>query len=213
MGDTVSRIASHFRVSGDRRRHALISPALVDSRHDNRQPVIRLGRVRTTVQRGPRGGRVVRRRNAGSRSHSEPMLATLIRVAAERSPTFRALVAVIDATDGIVYVSAGRCDRVRACLLHRIAGTGSRRVLTIVVDTKRDEVSVMAAIAHELQHAAEVLTNVAIKTDEEMFAFYRFQSRRVRGVLETETAVQVGRVLLPEPSLEWSAGHTRDEQV
>ena len=98
------------------------------------------------------------------------MLATLIRVAAERSPTFRALVAVIDATDGIVYVPAGRCDRVRACLLHRIAGTGSRRVLTIVVDTKRDEVSVMAAIAHELQHAAEVLTNVAIKTDEEMFA-------------------------------------------
>jgi hypothetical protein len=126
------------------------------------------------------------------------MLATLIRVAGEQSPTFRALMGIIDATDGIVYVTPGRCARVRACLLHRIAGTGPHRLLTIVVDPQRDEVSLIGAIAHELQHAAEVLTNVAIKTDEEMFAFYRFQSRRVRGVLETETAVQVGDAVRDE---------------
>jgi hypothetical protein len=43
-----------------------------------------------------------------------PVLRTLIRDASERSPTFRALVAAIDATDGLVYLKVGTCGRVRA---------------------------------------------------------------------------------------------------
>jgi hypothetical protein len=48
------------------------------------------------------------------------MLATLIREGSERSQTFRALLTAIDATDGIVYLTVGRCGRLRARFLHQM---------------------------------------------------------------------------------------------
>jgi hypothetical protein len=122
----------------------------------------------------------------------------LILDASERSRTFRALVAAIDATDGIVYLRVGTCGRLRACLLHQISFAGQHRVLSIIVGAQHHDPSLMGAIGHELQHALEVLSDSTITTDEDIVAFYRFHGRRIRGVLETDAAIRVGDAVRAE---------------
>lgn len=72
---------------------------------------------------------------------------------------------------GIVYVKTGRRGRARACLLHQVTVADDYRLLTIVIDPERSVVAVMAAIAHELQHALEVVGNARIMTDERSSLF------------------------------------------
>jgi hypothetical protein len=127
-----------------------------------------------------------------------PILRTLIRDASERSQTFRALVAAIDATDGLVYLSVGTCGRLRACLLHRVTLAGEYRVLNILVNLRPLSTDPTPAIGHELQHVLEVLSDSTITTDEGIVAFYRFHARRIRGVLETDAAIRVGDAVRAE---------------
>jgi hypothetical protein len=122
----------------------------------------------------------------------------LIRDASERSQTFRALVAAIDATDGLVYLSVGTCGRLRACLLHRVTLAGEYRVLNILVNLRPLSTDPTPAIGHELQHVLEVLSDSTITTDEGIVAFYRFHARRIRGVLETDAAIRVGDAVRAE---------------
>jgi hypothetical protein len=129
----------------------------------------------------------------GSRIRTDsPVLRTLIRDASERSQTFRELASAIDAGDGIVYVRVGSCGRLRACLLHRVGFAGPYRVLTILVDLKRPDVTLVGAIGHELRHAVEVLSDPAITSDAAVLAFYRRYGVRMRGVLETRVAIDTG---------------------
>jgi hypothetical protein len=125
-------------------------------------------------------------------------IAKLIRHAAGASHTFRTLVQALEATDGIVYLRAGRCGRVRACLLHRIAVSESTRMLYVVVDAQRHDIALMAAIAHELQHAIEVLSAPRITSDAQMLAFYRMHGLKMRGVFETRTAIEAGDTVRAE---------------
>lgn len=125
------------------------------------------------------------------RAH-DPVIGTLVRDVSERSQTFRALVAALNATNGLVYISAGRCGRLRACLLHRVAIAGPHRVLNIVVDLERPDLDLTAAIAHELQHALEVLGDPRITSDLDIFAFYRLHGIEVKGVIETRAAIEAG---------------------
>jgi hypothetical protein len=135
----------------------------------------------------------------GSRIRTDsPILRTLIRDASERSQTFRALVAAIDATDGLVYLSVGTCGRLRACLLHRVTLAGEYRVLNILVNLRPLSTDPTPAIGHELQHVLEVLSDSTITTDEGIVAFYRFHARRIRGVLETDAAIRVGDAVRAE---------------
>jgi hypothetical protein len=120
------------------------------------------------------------------------ILATLIREGSERSQTFRALVAAIEATDGLVYLTAGRCGRLRACFLHQITAAGPDRVLNIVVNAQNDDLRFIAPIAHELQHALEVLGDSRITTDTAIKAFYMRNGFETRGVIETRAAVAAG---------------------
>ena len=126
-----------------------------------------------------------------------PILRTLIRDASERSQTFRALVAAIDATDGLVYLSVGTCGRLRACLVHRVTLAGEYRVLNILVDLE-PSTDPTPAIGHELQHVLEVLGDSTITTDVGIVAFYRFHARKIRGVLETDAAIRVGDAVRAE---------------
>ena len=117
-------------------------------------------------------------------------LAALIDDAAGRSQTFGRLLASVDAANGIVYITPGRCDRVRACLLHKMTVAGSQRVLTVVIDPARSAPELAGVIAHELQHAVEVLSDERTTSDTDVFAFYRTRGLSARGWFETRAAVE-----------------------
>ena len=66
---------------------------------------------------------------------SEPAIAALIEQGVARSKTFKSLVSAIDRTDGIVYVSKGKCRHgVRACLVLTLTVAGPHRILRILLE-------------------------------------------------------------------------------
>ena len=86
----------------------------------------------------------------------------LIHETARRSPTFGQIIEAIERTNGLVYVSRGRCRlSVRACLIPTVVIAGSNRVLHIVIDDRKSDVDAMASLGHELRHAQEVLDDLA----------------------------------------------------
>ena len=183
------------------------SPRLVDSiglaRSTRLGPLYGPQRVQNS-RSGPYSGPTVSPNQArpglpGSRIRTESLvLRTLIRDGSERSQTFRALVAAIDATDGLVYLSVGTCGRLRACLLHQVTLAGEYRVLNILVNLRPPSMDPTPAIGHELQHVLEVLGDSTITTDAGIVAFYRFHARKIRGVLETDAAIRVGDAVRAE---------------
>jgi hypothetical protein len=115
------------------------------------------------------------------------------------SPTFRRLVETIQATDGIVYVMRGRCGHyVRACLKLWMGVAGPNRILHVVVDERKPETEAMASVAHELQHALEVLAEPSVRTGFEMLDLYK-RNGAVRGTtFETKAAVDTGDAVYKE---------------
>jgi hypothetical protein len=130
------------------------------------------------------------------RSNGDASIALILHDAVERSPTFRHLVDTINGTDGIVYIEPGTCRHVRACLLMSVTIAGPNRVLHIRVDTHDDTVTVIARLGHELQHAVEALSEVAVRSDGLIEAFFERLSGTPtsRGQLEFETdaALKIG---------------------
>jgi hypothetical protein len=114
-----------------------------------------------------------------------PIVAAAIAEAIEYSPTFRAMVEDLGATDGLVYV--------RAC----VAGVHSAppiRLVYIKVETRKAVgCELMASLGHELQHALEVLWNPKVVDNRSLAHFYlragpTGDDRR----FETEAAVRAG---------------------
>jgi len=130
----------------------------------------------------------------------DPVTRRLLHDAAERSPTFRHLIDVVNRTDGIVYIEPGACKHVRACLLMSVTIAWPNRVLHIRVDTRDDVPAVVAAIGHELQHAAEALSEAGVRSDGLIEAFFERRSGNPssRGQLEFETdaAIKAGDAVL-----------------
>jgi hypothetical protein len=124
------------------------------------------------------------------------IVAAAIVDATERSATFRAMVARLQASDGIVYVLRGRCGHgVRACLLSNVTAAGDNRVLRIVIDERRTGTDLMAAIGHELQHAIEIVSDETVQSGADIYFKYRFTIRSTLSrtfTFETEAAVQAG---------------------
>jgi hypothetical protein len=131
---------------------------------------------------------------------SSPALAALIRGGVADSPTFRRLVDAVDASDGLVYIEPGRCgvNGARACLAHRIIVAGPSRILHILVDPRTPDRNLSSAIAHELQHALEVLSDSTITNDLAVTRFYLHRGIRVNGVLETQEALDIGNAVRDE---------------
>ena len=133
------------------------------------------------------------------RDNGDPSIAALIHEATGRSATFRRLVETIDATDGIVYVEHGKCRRgAQAYLVLTVTVAGPHRVLRIVVNTRRDPTTVMAAIGHELRHAVEVLNDRAVTSSRAIYFFYQREGTTEGGRFETAAAVQAGSRVLDE---------------
>jgi len=117
----------------------------------------------------------------------------LFREGAERSATFRGLIDAIADSAGIVYVEFGYCafGHVNGCLLPFIASTHGDRYLRILVTpdkNRRSHDQLLALIAHELQHALEVIADVEVVDVATMEAMYRRIGTPLRGMTGYETA-------------------------
>jgi hypothetical protein len=140
-------------------------------------------------------------RQADSRVRSaNATIAALIREGATASSTFRRLVERVEASDGLVYIEPGRCgvNGARACLAHRVIVAGSMRILHVLVDLRRPDRNLISAIAHEVQHAIEVLGDPTVTTDLAVTRFYLQRGIRVNGVIETQEALDAGNAVRDE---------------
>ncbi len=130
---------------------------------------------------------------------SNDILAMMIEDATTHSITFRRLTESIQATNGIVYVELGRCaGSVRSCLPFWMKAAGPNRVLRVIVERLEPRIETIGDIAHELQHALEVLGERNIATGTGMFFFYKSYGSRQGDMFETEKAVLVGHAVLRE---------------
>jgi hypothetical protein len=105
---------------------------------------------------------------------ADPEMRRLIADGYRRSPSFRALVEAIHQTNGIVIVQFGLCanGRFRSCVTN-VDGDETRRNIRIKVNTRTTDDRLIATIAHELQHAMEILREPDVFTAERALALYR----------------------------------------
>ena len=98
---------------------------------------------------------------------------SLIREGDRRSQTFRALVDEIQLSNAVVMIQFGLCAKgqFRSCVSH-VGATGSTRTIRILINPKLTMDRVIAMIAHELQHAVEIIRSGAANPDE-VRALYR----------------------------------------
>jgi len=130
---------------------------------------------------------------------SHPYIRAMIAEAQVRSPTFRALVGAIEATNGIVYVEEGDCHhQVRACLPPIVTSTRDFRFLRVIVDARQEDWQVMSDIGHELQHALDVLSDPLARTDSSLFFLALQGTFSVGDIHETRTAVKSGESVKEE---------------
>lgn len=126
-------------------------------------------------------------------------LAAAIRDAAARSVTFHRLVDQIGATDGVVYMLEGHCNRgLRACLILDMSVMGANRVLWIRIDPRKMDRDLMGSMGHELQHALEVLSHPSIRSGSAMILLYNKEGSKEGGHFETDAAIKVGRAVRAE---------------
>jgi hypothetical protein len=99
------------------------------------------------------------------------------------SPTLRRLADAIGRTDGVVYLTTGACQprALRACLLHTIVDTGNARYLWIRLGANADKKELVVSIAHELQHAVEVLSHANVRSKRALLDLYRFGESQASG--------------------------------
>jgi len=143
---------------------------------------------------------------------SHPYIRAMIAEAQVRSPSFRRLVAAIEATDGIVYVEEGECHHhLRACFPPIVTSTADVRVLHVIVDARQEDWNVMADIAHELQHALEVLVDRSARTNDRVFFLIQSAATMTREVVETDAAVKAGDAVRSEVAAFARNGSTKGQ--
>jgi hypothetical protein len=123
-----------------------------------------------------------------------PRITEAIADGTARSVTFRRLVDIIDASDGLVYVMDGDCGHgVNACVLLSITIAGPFRVLRILVaPRKAPGCELVETIGHELQHAVEVLRELRIRNNSQMHHFFGGVGPTGFGRFETAAAINAG---------------------
>jgi hypothetical protein len=107
------------------------------------------------------------------RSTQRPMIA-LLREGYDRSPTFRELVDTLQQSNIIVFVQPAVCarGRIRSCLTS-VNGSGLERHIRISVDTRTSHNSLIATMAHELQHAVEIAEHLEVIDAASALRLYR----------------------------------------
>lgn len=142
------------------------------------------------------------------RSPNTPVMALLID-GCRRSPTLQRLADAIGRTDGVVYITIGACPirTLRGCLLHLIEDTGNARYLWIRLNANNDSLDLVSVLAHELQHALEVLARTTVRSPRDLFDFYQSVESGAYGATapagpyrtyETHAAINVAAVVRAE---------------
>jgi hypothetical protein len=125
----------------------------------------------------------------------DPRLRALIARGAAESPTFRAIVLRIDQLPALVYVVASQCGTqaaLSACLDHRVQSRGGYRFLRINILPGEPDHRQPPLLAHELQHALEVLSDESATSLDSVAKLYeRIGIRQGVGNFETEAARRV----------------------
>lgn len=96
---------------------------------------------------------------------ADPTHRALLRQGIERSTTFRHLIADLEASAWLVFVQTGRCpDKLTvACLLHFVGRFEGQPYLRVIARHEpRHPDNVISILAHELQHAREVVQAVGV---------------------------------------------------
>ena len=131
----------------------------------------------------------------------------LVRDGYEGSPTFRELVDTLQRSNVIVMVQPGLCahGRIRSCLVS-VNGSERDRHIRIIVDPQHTiRNGLIAAIAHELQHAVEIAEHPDVVDARGVIALYRqLAVGRCRDGLseecETTRALETEKTVLGELS-------------
>jgi hypothetical protein len=141
----------------------------------------------------------------------DPLLTALVNEAARRSSTFRSLLTLLEASDGIVWIEDGKCGHgVRACLHLWIRQAGPNRLLRIVVNRSGAALDVMASLGHELQHALELLSDRTATTDAGAYLFFQRTAAPAGDVFETQAAIRTGNLVRSELRAPQPAPRTND---
>jgi hypothetical protein len=135
-----------------------------------------------------------------------------------RSPTFQQLRRELRESAWDLFIQIGRCPAspVAACLLHFVGRFRDRPYLRLVVDGRsRHPAIVSARIAHEMQHAREVIGHAHITSGAGITALFRrigFEQVVTRRVTtyETRAAIQIEEQVLRELTI---ARRTRDHRT
>jgi hypothetical protein len=126
---------------------------------------------------------------------TDASLAALINRAAAHTATFQGLLAAIERSHGIVYVEAGTCTHgVRACLKMSMETVGPNRFLRIAIDARKigSDAEKMGLIGHELQHAVEALSELAVTDSVTLYNFFGRLAPAGNGRFETTAALHAG---------------------
>jgi hypothetical protein len=149
-----------------------------------------LGIMVTAAQTDPTSDRV---------RTEDPVLAALIQDASRQSTTFRRLVEAIAATDGVVYVVRDRCSPpLRACLVLSMTVAGPYRILRVIVDDRKADSDAVVSIAHELQHALEVLGHRDVTSGAAMYGLFERIGMWREHSFETDAAIQLEEAVRSE---------------
>jgi hypothetical protein len=160
--------------------------------------LVSLGGVRIAAQGGTAGRNSV---TAAQVRSTDRLIADLIAQAERRSATFRELLAVLASTNGIVHVESGQCGHgARACLLIWMQATGGKRYLRILVDRNRadSDADLTGSIGHELQHAIEALSDLAVVDGTTLYSFFRRYAPTDNNRFETTAAINAGNAIRDE---------------
>lgn len=99
--------------------------------------------------------------------------AALVAQAADRSPTVRRLLDRLEAGDVIVYVDLRRdLDPGMAACLTWMAATDTRRIVRASIRHNLRTADAIAILAHELEHAVEVLEHPDVRSGDALRAMY-----------------------------------------
>ena len=134
---------------------------------------------------------------------ADPTHRALVRQGFERSATFRQLIADIDASSWLVFVQTGRCPEklTVACLLHFVGTFDGKPYLRVIAHHgPLHPDNVISVLAHELQHAREVVQAVDVRSADDLRDLFKRIGRvsvERLGVVtyDTEQAIQVERAV------------------